>query len=557
MNDLPRRTAAQHASQSRLVKSSPGLGGQERTMSTAGDFDAIAIGSGLGGLTAAALYARAGHRVLVLERNADIGGAATTFRHGSLTIEASLHETAHPSTSVDPKARILQALGIEDELEFVSAGALYELRGSFFDAPFVLPIGFDAAQTALADRFPQHQKAFRRFFRRVDAVRSAMGVVGEEHDSLWWFLHAPALPLTLWPLLRDMRRSLSEVFADLFGDDELPKVALAANLGYYGDDPDRLWWVYYALGQGGYLSGGGAYIKGGSGCLSRRLADVVRGEGGQVLTGRTVTEILLDDQGHAAGVAHVGLDGADRRVDHARALFGNAAPGVLTDALPPQCRSAFANQFAGREPSTSLFSVALGLDRPARDFGLHHYSTILLPDWIQRLTDFSSCAGCLATTPGSRLPVLIVVDFGAIDSGLNPPDSHLVSIVGMDRLANWKDLDASSYQAKRQAWLEAIIAQVDRFFPGFASAVVQQEMATAATMQHYLNTPGGAVYGFAQVPPHGIPTAGTPKAVQTSVPGLWLASTFGGFGGFSGAMLSGMLAARAALTSQVDAYAAH
>ena len=44
-----------------------------------GDFDAIAIGSGLGGLTAAALYARAGHRVLVLERNADIGGRGSSI----------------------------------------------------------------------------------------------------------------------------------------------------------------------------------------------------------------------------------------------------------------------------------------------------------------------------------------------------------------------------------------------------------------------------------------------------------------------------------------------
>ena len=55
-------------------------------------FDAIVIGSGLGGLTAAALYARAGHRVLVLERNQNFGGAATVYQHGELAIEASLHE---------------------------------------------------------------------------------------------------------------------------------------------------------------------------------------------------------------------------------------------------------------------------------------------------------------------------------------------------------------------------------------------------------------------------------------------------------------------------------
>ena len=55
-------------------------------------FDAIVIGSGLGGLTAGALYARSGRRVLLLERNDYFGGAATVYRHGELSIETSLHE---------------------------------------------------------------------------------------------------------------------------------------------------------------------------------------------------------------------------------------------------------------------------------------------------------------------------------------------------------------------------------------------------------------------------------------------------------------------------------
>jgi len=55
-------------------------------------FDAIVVGSGLGGLTAGALYARTGRRTLVLERNDSFGGAATVYRHDGLAIEASLHE---------------------------------------------------------------------------------------------------------------------------------------------------------------------------------------------------------------------------------------------------------------------------------------------------------------------------------------------------------------------------------------------------------------------------------------------------------------------------------
>ena len=75
-------------------------------------------------------------------------------------------------------------------------------------------------------------------------------------------------------------------------------------------------------------------------------------------------------------------------------------------------------------------------------------------------------------------------------------------------------------------------------------------MATAATMRHYLNTPGGAIYGFAPEPPKGLPTLGSERGVATTVPGLWLASAYGGAGGFTGVMLTGMLAAQAAMKSR-------
>ena len=50
-------------------------------------FDAVVIGSGLGGLTAGAQLAKAGYAVLLLERNFSLGGAASVYRVGSLTIE--------------------------------------------------------------------------------------------------------------------------------------------------------------------------------------------------------------------------------------------------------------------------------------------------------------------------------------------------------------------------------------------------------------------------------------------------------------------------------------
>lgn len=190
---------------------------------------------------------------------------------------------------------------------------LYEPRGRLFSPPLTLPHGFAEAEQTLAERFPQHQQALRRFFQRVGSVREALAAVGEEHDSRWWFLQAPTLPLKLWQLLRDMRSSLAEVLDELLGDDGRIKIALCANLPYYADHPDRLSWLYYAIAQGGYLAGGGYSIRGGSGTLSARLVEAVAEHGGIAIANRTVTSILLDDAGRAVGVAHVGPDGSDRQ----------------------------------------------------------------------------------------------------------------------------------------------------------------------------------------------------------------------------------------------------
>jgi all-trans-retinol 13,14-reductase len=190
-----------------------------------------------------------------------------------------------------------------------------------------------------------------------------------------------------------------------------------------------------------------------------------------------------------------------------------------------------------------------GAEPPPRGFGFTHYSTFLIPEWVNALSDYARGAEILADAPGTRMPPVAVVDYSAIDSGLSPDAPHLVSVAGVDRVANWDGLDDQAYRAKRDGWLDAIVAGIDRSFPGFAGAVVQREMATAATMRHYLNTPDGAVYGFAPEPPKGLPTP-LGRGVATTVPGLWLASAYGEGGRFTGTMLTGMLAAQAAMKLQ-------
>jgi len=264
-------------------------------------------GSGLGGLTAAALLARAGRRTLVLERSNSVGGAASTYKAGDLVIEAALHETSDPHDPCDPKHDVLARAGVLDAVEWVPTGGLYEVRGGPVGAPFGLPEGFAAARAALLARFPAAGAGIATILGDAERIATGLGVLSRGRAAFRDPREGAAALIKLGPLVRDWRRSLSEVFSRAFGDNEAIKCALAANLAYYHDDPDTLWWVFFALAQGGYLGSGGRFIRGGSQRLSSALARAVKTAGGDVQVRRRGTAIRLDRNGRASRMAKCGL----------------------------------------------------------------------------------------------------------------------------------------------------------------------------------------------------------------------------------------------------------
>jgi phytoene dehydrogenase-like protein len=400
--------------------------------------------------------------------------------------------------------------------------------------------------SASTQRFPRQAKGLAGYFERIRAVRHAVARMSEhQDDSIWWLWNAPTLPWRLWPLVRDRHATVSEVFRRLFADDEAVKFALAANLGYYTDDPDTMPFISYAIPQASYLVGGGHYIRGGSQVLSDRLVAIVREVCGAVETGREVDVILLDGD-RVRGVRHRARGGADEREELAPVIFGNAAPTVLAAMLPDDARSRFTAPYRDRRPSISLWTISLGLSQRSRDFGVQHYSATVLPAWMTALTDYRLAGTFLGEDPGARMTPYGFVAYDQIDSGLNESPPYLASMVGIDRLENWAGLSVETKRTRKDRWMDCIIADLNSQFPGIAGAIVQREMSTAETFQHYLNTPGGAVYGFAPA------TRGMRPLVTTAIDGLYLASAFTGGGGFTGAILGGGWAARAAMKTEAE-----
>jgi phytoene dehydrogenase-like protein len=499
-------------------------------------YDVVVIGAGLGGLTAGAILARGGRKVLVIERSNSVGGAASSYKSGDLFVEGSLHETSDPHDPRDPKYDALTRAGVIDAVKWIPSGVFYDVRGGPIAQPFTMPDHFDQARRALTERFPEARAGINRLLGDMERIAAAAGTLSKRNGGSHTPRENTEALLKLVPSLGDWRLSLLQKLDQLFGDNEAVKCALAANLSYFHDDPATLWWVFFAMAQGSYLQSGGRYVQGGSQRLSSALGRAIRAAGGELLVRRIVSGVVLDAEGRTSSVIHTARDGSDPQTVECLRVIGNAAPEALAALMPAAAAKKLRTSYAQQAPSASLFALTLGLAKPPREFGIKVYSTQLLPPGMKRLADYADGAKLMAEEPDTRMPPMSVVDYAAIDSGV-PAPPYVLSILGPDHLSNWDSSDMDAYREKRGRWQQAIVRYLDGIYPGLAQAVVASSFNTALSVRQYLNAPDGAVYGFAPSPQrstHIIPR----RSPRTVVPGLYLASAYAGFGGYSGVVQS-------------------
>ena len=499
-------------------------------------YDVVVIGAGLGGLTAGAILAREGRKVLVIERSNSVGGAASSYKSGDLFVEGSLHETSDPHDPRDPKHDALSRAGVIDAVKWIPSDVLYQVRGGPLEQPFVMPDNFEQARRALTERFPEARAGIHQLLGDMEHVASHAGRLAKAAGASRNARENAGALMKLVPSIGDWKMSLSQKLDQVFGDHEAVKCAIAANLSYFHDDPATLWWVFFAIAQGSYLQSGGRYVQGGSQRLSSALARAVRVAGGEVLVRRIVTGVALDSNGRVSSVTHTARDGSDPKMVEGVRVIGNAAPETLAALMPASAAERLKASYAQQAPSASLFALTLGLAKPPREFGIEFYSTQILPRDMTRLSDYAKGATRMADEPGELMPPMSVVDYAAIDSGV-PTPPFVLSVLGPDHLSNWDSSDMDAYRAKRGRWQQAIVGYLDQIYPGLAGAVVASSFNSALSVRQYLNAPHGAVYGFAPSPQHS--TQRIPRrSPRTVVPGLYLASAYAGFGGYSGVVQS-------------------
>ncbi|HOV86296.1 MAG TPA: NAD(P)/FAD-dependent oxidoreductase [Syntrophobacteraceae bacterium] len=499
-----------------------------------GDLPVVVIGAGLGGLSAAALLARNGFPVTLVEQHEKPGGYATTFDRagGKFTFDVSLHLVSGAKNWLGP---IFEGTGIRDKIQMVQLPELCRIVAPHHD--FLWPNHPDAAIDALIELFPTEALGIRGFFAQMLGLADEI-MVPFSPDSILDRVFFPLTHKRMWAL---RNKTLAEVLDAHVRDPQL-RGLLSAYWGYYGLPPSRLSGFLYTVATGSFLRFGAHYIKRRSQDLSDALLEAVETAGGKVLLETEAVGIEM----RGGKIAGVRLEGGT--LLPAGAVISNAGVPSTVKMLPSGALPGdYLRKLEGYRPSLSTFCVWLGLNGEIRD-RVKGYEVFVLRDYDPERAFRAS----LVCDPAAGS--LAVTLYDNCYPGYSRPGTSTVSILMSCAYEPWRRFEADYFAGRKDAYRKekeriarVLVEETERrVIPGLTSMIEVMEASTPLTNLRYTRNPEGAVYGYEQTLSNSFMTR---LDNRTPLKGLYFASawTFPG-GGYEPCLESGARAYRALVT---------
>lgn len=502
-------------------------------------YDAIVIGSGIGGLTAAGLLARvAGQRVLVLERHTVPGGLTHTFRRDGASWDVGLHYVGQVAPGSPARAYFDYLSGGQLEWNRMSEG--YD-RFVYPGIDLTAPAGAKRYAQRLIDAFPGETRSIRRYFRDVRRATAWMSL--EFMQGMVPGPVAPMLRVLQRVTGRTATRTTRQYLKARFRCPEL-RALLASQWGDYGLPPSHSAFATHALIVSHYLEGGW-FPAGGSQRIARTFEQGIEQAGGAVRVAQEVTEILVED-GHATGVRvldHRGPESTER-IHRAPVVVSDAGASLTFSRLLPTTgqtgrATAAVRAAVGRAGAgTSAVTVYLRLREDPRSIGADGGNV-----WVYRDLDHDDTVGhCRALLSGS--PRSVFVSFPSVKSGEEHHTAEIISFVDAEAFEAWRDHPkgnrGAGYGELKQRIGDGMLRLAETAIPGLSGLVEYTEVSTPLTVEDYTSHPRGAFYGVPATPQRYRSMLLGPK---TPIPGLYLAGQDAGSLGIIGAMMGGVAAA--------------
>lgn len=461
------------------------------------DFDVIVIGSGSGGLSAAAYLAHAGRRVLVVEARDAVGGHISSFTHGDYEFDIGLHYTS--ATHV---REALQPLGIDIEFREYDPDGMFRVHGP--GRELAVPRGMENFRSRLHGMFPDEHDAIESYLGTVELLGEEMQLMQERPH----LREIPKLPWKMRGLIRHATATAGGYLDSLHASPALKSALLGWCSGAMAVAPSRWSLPVAALTLSGFLEGL-AYPQGGSGVISEGLAEVVRRNGGEILLDTEVSRILVD-HGNVRGV-QVRNASFDENPEAPRDIL---APAVVSAVdvkqtylglLPPDAvPSRLLHRVRSYELALPLMVVYLVLDRDLADEG---FPNSLFQ--VSRTHDMDALYAALRAGDFPEDNAVSVWIANLADPGnprLCPPGQtnlQLMSLAPADH--TWWGVAAGRgptprYLSRTHHVRDQMIRTAEHVIPGLSKAIVYEETATPIAQERLMRVAGGTSYGPALTP---------------------------------------------------------
>lgn len=496
-------------------------------------WDAIVLGSGPGSLAAAVLLAKAGQRVLVLERHYEPGGFSHVFRRKGYAWDVGVHYIGGVAAPNQPERRIFDYL-TDGQLDWAGLGAPYDVAIIDGERYEFVP-GTTQQIERWIEYFPGEREAIEKYWRLVRECTQASQFFFAER-AMPGFISAAAGPLMRRKFMAFARRTTYGVLRELTSNEALIAV-LCAQCGDYGLPPSQSSFAIHAMVVNHYRNGA-SYPVGGAENIGGGMVRALEAHGGSLALRSEVKELLVE-QGRATGVRLA--NGEEVRASKVisgigvRNTFERLLPGSVT--LPAAVRAGLDTI----KPSMAHLCLYLGLNKSDQDLGLPKYNY-----WC-----YDPYTGDGA--PGGRLPSAYISFQSAKDKAwpASHPGKSAVQIIGpcaYDDFSRWRDTRwrrrPEDYEALKQDFQNRALDALHSLHPQIRACIEWAEVSTPLSTAHFSGYPSGEIYGLEHTPERFAQKWLRPR---TFLNGLYLTGQDIITCGVAGALISGVVTASAIL----------
>lgn len=511
------------------------IGRRYRASRLEDSYDAIVIGSGIGGLTTAVSLATMGKKVLVLEQHYTAGGFTHAYSREGYEWDVGVHyigDVGYPTMT----RKIFDFIS-NNQLKWAAMDKAYD-RIFLGEESYDLVAGKNEFANELKRRFPDESEAIEKYLVMIKQVNRGMR----------WFtagkLLSPGLQKLCSPIFKLLlpkyfNQTTYEVLRTITDNEKLIAV-LTGQWGDSGIPPKKGSFLIHSLIARHYLNGG-YYPVGGASKMAETIIPQIQASGGEVFTYAEVKQIIIENK------RAVGVQMADGTEIRSPLVISNAgAFNTFEKLVPKDATNEFGYQDKLKTIKRSCTNVGLfiGLKEDAKSLGLPKTNF-----WIYLDENHDKNTEAFFEDHNQPMPVVYISFPSAKDPSFESryPGRSTIEIVapaGYEAFEKWKGTTwgkrGEDYEQLSDHFAQRMLDELYKKLPQLKGKIDYYEVSTPLTTEFFCYYDQGEIYGLEHDPSRFKQSWLQPKS---KIPGLWLTGQDILSCGVAGAMIAGLLTA--------------